>query len=74
MYTWFTLGVFGKFAGVLVLAGLLMTIISCGSSFAMNGVTIITRDIYNKAINKNATDKQVLRAVRGYHANSCRYV
>ena len=64
MYTWFTLEFSGTFIGVLVLTGLLMTIISCGSSFAMNGVTIITRDIYNKAINKNATDKQVLRASR----------
>jgi Na+/proline symporter len=41
-----------------------MTIISCGSSFAMNGVTILTRDIYQKCINKKATDKQSLLASR----------
>lgn len=64
MYAWFTLEFSGTFIGTLILVGLLMTIISCGSSFAMNGVTIITRDIYHKAINKKATDKQVLRASR----------
>ena len=41
-----------------------MTIISCGSSFAMNGVTILTRDIYHRVINKKATDAQVLFASR----------
>jgi SSS family solute:Na+ symporter len=50
--------------GTLLIVGLLMTIISCGSSFVMNGVTILTRDIYNRAINKNATDKQLLNASR----------
>jgi hypothetical protein len=30
----------------------------------MNGVTIVTRDIYNKGINKNATDKQLLNVSR----------
>lgn len=64
MYAWFTLEFSGTFIGTLILVGLLMTIISCGSSFAMNGVTIITRDIYHRAINKKATDKQVLRASR----------
>jgi uncharacterized sodium:solute symporter family permease YidK len=41
-----------------------MTIVSCGSSFAMNGVTIITNDIYNKIINRNASEKQLLFAGR----------
>ncbi|GHV54708.1 hypothetical protein FACS1894206_08080 [Deltaproteobacteria bacterium] len=64
LYAWFTINFMSPFFGVLVLVGLLMTIISCGSSFAMNGVTIFTRDIYQKLINKNATDKQVLFASR----------
>jgi SSS family solute:Na+ symporter len=64
VYAWFTVNFTGTAIGVIILVGLLMTIISCGSSFAMNGVTIITRDIYQKAINKNATDKQAVFASR----------
>lgn len=64
LYAWFTVNHTGTFVGVLILTGLIMTIVSCGSSFAMNGVTLLTRDIYNRVINKNATDKQVLRASR----------
>lgn len=48
--------------GTFLLVGLIMTIVSCGSSFAMNGVTILTNDIYNKVIRRNATDKQKVRA------------
>ncbi len=50
--------------GTILIVGLLMTIISCGSSFAMNGATIISHDIYSKCINKNATEKQKLFASR----------
>lgn len=64
LYAWFTLEFSSTIVGVFILVGLLMTIISCGSSFAMNGVTIITRDIYQRVMNKNATDRQVLRASR----------
>jgi SSS family solute:Na+ symporter len=64
LYAWFSINFMSPVFGVLVLVGLLMTIISCGSSFAMNGVTIFTRDIYQKLINKKATDKQVLFASR----------
>ena len=64
LYVWFTLNSTNVFVGTVILVGLLMTIISCGSAFAMNGVTIITRDLYQRIINKNATDKQVLRASR----------
>jgi Na+/proline symporter len=64
MYAWFSVNFMSTGLGVLVLVGLLMTIISCGSSFAMNGVTILTRDIYQKCINKNATDAQSLFASR----------
>ena len=62
LYAWFTINFSNTAVGVLILVGLMMTIISCGSSFAMNGVTILTRDIYQKMINKKATDKQVLFA------------
>lgn len=64
LYAWFTINNSNVFVGVVILVGLLMTIISCGSSFAMNGVTIITKDIYQGFINKNATDKQAVRASR----------
>ncbi|MDR1135925.1 MAG: sodium:solute symporter family protein [Clostridiales Family XIII bacterium] len=64
LYGWFSIEYMSPVMGVVVLVGLLMTIISCGSSFAMNGVTILTRDIYQKVMNKNATDKQVLFASR----------
>ena len=64
LYVWFTLNSTNVFVGTVILVGLLMTIISCGSAFAMNGVTIITKDIYKGIINKTATDKQVLRASR----------
>lgn len=64
LYAWFTVEFSNTLVGTFILVGLLMTIISCGSSFAMNGVTIITRDIYQRVINKNATDKQALLASR----------
>jgi len=64
LYTWFVVKFADSLPGVIILVGLLMTIVSCGSSFAMNGVTILTKDIYLKVINKNATDKQALNASR----------
>ena len=64
LYAWFTINYSGTVIGVIILVGLMMTIISCGSSFAMNGVTILTRDIYQRVINKKAVDKQVLFASR----------
>jgi SSS family solute:Na+ symporter len=64
IYAWFTVEHMPTTIGVIVLVGLLMTIISCGSSFAMNGVTTLTRDVYQKLINKSATDKQTLVASR----------
>lgn len=64
LYAWFTIEFANTAIGVLILVGLLMTIISCGSSFAMNGVTILTRDIYQMVVRKDATDKQVLFASR----------
>lgn len=64
LYAWFTVEFSSTAIGAIILVGLLMTIISCGSSFAMNGVTIITRDIYQRVINKHATDRQSLLASR----------
>lgn len=64
LYAWFCMNNMPVVIGTIVVVGLLMTIISCGSSFAMNGVTILTRDIYQRLINKNATDKQSLLASR----------
>lgn len=46
--------------GSFLIVGLLMVIISSGSSYAMNGVQILTNDIYHKCINKNATPKQLV--------------
>lgn len=64
LYAWFCMNNMSVLVGTVVVVGLLMTIISCGSSFAMNGVTILTRDIYQKLINKNANEKQSLLASR----------
>lgn len=64
IYAWFAMNKMGPAIGATIMVGLLMTIVSCGSSFAMNGVTILTRDIYQKCINKNATDAQSLFASR----------
>jgi len=64
LYTWFTLEFSGTCIGVLILVGLMMTIISCGSSYAMNGATILTKDLYQKVINKNASPKQALLVSR----------
>lgn len=64
LYAWFTVNHTGTLVGVLILTGLIMTIVSCGSSFAMNGVTLLTNDIYHKVIAKKATDSQVLLASR----------
>jgi Na+/proline symporter len=64
VYSYIALNESSTTMGTFLVVGLLMTIISCGSSFIMNGVTILTRDIYNSAINKKATDKQLLGASR----------
>ncbi len=64
LYAWFSMNNTPIAIGTLIIVGLLMTVVSCGSSFAMNGVTILTKDIYQKIINKNSTDKQVLVASR----------
>ncbi|MDR1377063.1 MAG: sodium:solute symporter family protein [Synergistaceae bacterium] len=65
LYSWFTFTYANVEVGSLIIVGLLMTIISCGSSFAMNGVTIISRDIYQKALKKgNFTDKEGVFASR----------
>jgi SSS family solute:Na+ symporter len=64
VYAYISLNESSTFVGMLLVVGLLMTIVSCGSSFIMNGVTILTKDIYKSAINKNATDKQMLSASR----------
>ncbi len=66
LYAWFCMNNMPVAIGTIVVVGLLMTIISCGSSFAMNGVTVLTRDIYQKLIRRNnpPTDKQSLFASR----------
>jgi SSS family solute:Na+ symporter len=66
LYAFFTINHMSVPLGVIVIVGLLMTVISCGSSFAMNGVTILTNDIYLKVMKKNSkpTDKQTVAASR----------
>lgn len=64
IYTWLSLNKFSTGIGTFLIVGLLMTIISCGTSFVMNGTTIITNDIYKHIINKKATEKQMLTASR----------
>lgn len=63
-YVWFSTSQLPAGIAVLILVGLLMTIISCGSSFAMNGVTIVTRDMFQMVFKKNATPNQMLIASR----------
>lgn len=64
LYAWFAMNKVGAFLGSFLIVGLVMTILSCASSFAMNGALILTRDIYEKYLNKSATDKQLLAASR----------
>ncbi|MGR5254305.1 sodium:solute symporter family protein [Vibrio astriarenae] len=64
IYVWFTVNHINVLVGSIIMIGLFMTILSCGSSFAMNGVTILTRDIYEKLINPSATAEQSIRASR----------
>jgi SSS family solute:Na+ symporter len=64
LYVWFTVNHINIVVGTIIMIGLFMTILSCGSSFAMNGVTILTRDIYEKLINPNATPEQSMKASR----------
>lgn len=65
IYSWFTFNHAPTTVGTLIIAGLVMTIISCGSGFAMNGVTIFARDMYQKAIKKDKVDdKQMMVASR----------
>lgn len=64
IYSWVGLNSPYVVVGVIMIVGLVMTIISTGSSVAMNGVTILVQDIYNGVINKNATDKQLMKMSR----------
>jgi Na+/proline symporter len=64
LYSYITLNHTGVVIGTFLIVGLLMTIISCGSSFAMNGVTVIANDFYMKTIKKNASDKEKVHASR----------
>lgn len=64
LYTWFALNFSSTAVGVVILVALLTTILSCGSSFVMSGVGVLTRDFYQKGINKNANEKQMLFASR----------
>lgn len=64
LYAWFSMNHLGTFQGSILVVGLVMTILSCASSFTMNGALILTRDIYQKSLNKNATDQQLLVASR----------
>ena len=62
LYSYLAMNETTVLVGTFLIVGLIMTIVSCGSSFAMNGVTILTNDIYNKVLRKNATDAQKVRA------------
>ena len=64
LYSWFAMNRLGVAVGAVLIIGLAMTILSCASSFLMNGATIITRDIYLKTVNPRATDQQLLRVGR----------
>lgn len=64
LYSYIAMNEVGTAIGTFLIVGLMMTIISCGSSFAMNGVTILTNDLYIKVIRKDATDAQKVRASR----------
>lgn len=64
LYSWIALNSKSIVAGVIMIVGLVMTIISTGSSVAMNGVTILVQDIYKGVINKNASEKQLMRFSR----------
>jgi len=63
-YVWFTTTQAGTVVGTFILIGLLMTILSCASSFLMGGATLINNDLYTKFINRNATEAQKVRAAR----------
>jgi len=63
-YLWFTTTQAGPVVGAFILIGLLMTILSCASSFLMGGATLINNDLYTKFINRNATEAQKLRFAR----------
>ncbi len=60
LYSYLSLNQTTVSIGTILIVGVLMTIISSGSSYAMNGVTILTNDIYHKCINKNATQKELM--------------
>lgn len=64
LYSWIALNSKSIVVGVIMIVGLVMTIISTGSSVAMNGVTILVQDIYKGVINKNASEKQLMRFSR----------
>ena len=64
IYSWIGLHSESIVVGVIMIVGLVMTIISTGSSVAMNGVTILVQDIYKGVLNKNASEKQLMRVSR----------
>ncbi len=64
LYSWFAMNKIGTLLGTVLIVGLAMTILSCASSFIMNGATIITRDIYFMTFRPQATDKELLAVSR----------
>jgi SSS family solute:Na+ symporter len=64
LYSWFSVTFMSPFLSIVVLVGLFMTILSAGSTQVMSGVNILTRDIYQRVINKKATNKQSIRVGR----------
>lgn len=61
----FVLHYLPNWAGGIVLATILISIVGTGAGLVLGVATMVSEDLYRDLINKNATDRQVLNCSRG---------
>ena len=64
VFFYFLINVLPTGAGVFFLVCYMAAVLSCGSAFLMGGAPLIVNDVYKSFINKNATQKQLVKVGR----------
>ncbi|MDR1972173.1 MAG: sodium:solute symporter family protein [Treponema sp.] len=64
VFFYFVINVLPTGATVFFLVAFMAAVMSCGSAFLMGGSPLVVRDVYQSFINKNATQKQLVKVGR----------
>ncbi|MDR0638844.1 MAG: sodium:solute symporter family protein [Spirochaetaceae bacterium] len=64
VFFYYVINVLPAGATVFFLVAFMAAVMSCGSAFLMGGSPLVVRDVYQSFINKNATQKQLVRVGR----------